>query len=98
MLKPFDTVDAAEARLNELHRQHAEGTLSLNHEGREAVLKMFEPGVVRNDILERLRTVTEQRWRRPPERLSVGLRRRPQGAQGAVPRGSSVEVVMGTAG
>lgn len=64
-----DSIDAAEARLNDLYRQHVEGRLSLNHEGREAVLEMFEPDVVRHDILERLRVVTEQGWRRPPERI-----------------------------
>ena len=63
-----EDVDAAEARLNELYRQHAEGALPLNQEGREAVLEMFEPSAVRNDILERLRAVTAQPWRRPPER------------------------------
>ena len=42
-----DTVDVAEARLDELYRQHVEGRLSPNHEGREAVLEMFDPAVVR---------------------------------------------------
>ena len=68
-VESFDTVDAAEALLNELYRHHVEGRLSLNHEGREAVLKMFEPAAVRNEMLERLKAVTEQGWRRPPGRL-----------------------------
>lgn len=65
----ISTIDSAESRLSELHRLHAEGRLSLNHEGREAVFEMFDPDVVRKDILERLRLVTERRWRRPPGKL-----------------------------
>jgi glycosyl transferase family 1 len=61
-----DTVDAAEARLNELYRLHMAGRLYPNHEGRKAVLEMFEPSVVGNDALRRLSAIAEQGWRRPP--------------------------------
>jgi hypothetical protein len=65
------SLDAAEARLNELYRQHAEARLSPNHEGREAVLEMFEPTLVRRDTLKRLTQIVEQSWRRPPGRFQA---------------------------
>jgi glycosyl transferase family 1 len=69
---PFPGVDAAasldtaEARLNELGRQHAEGRLFPNHEGREAVVTMFDPTLVSDGTLERLTQIVAQGWTRPP--------------------------------
>ncbi len=63
-----DTVDAAEARLNELHRQYAEGRLSPNTEGRAAVIEMFDPVIVREQLLQGLTAIVDQGWRRPPGR------------------------------
>ncbi len=55
-------------RLDGLYRLHAEGRSLSTTRAARRYSKMFEPDAVRNDILERLRAVTEQRWRRPPGR------------------------------
>jgi len=69
-----NTVDAAEARIDELRRQHAAGRLPLNLEGRHAVIEMFDPSAVAHDISRGLVAIAEQRWRRPPGRFhrSIG--------------------------
>lgn len=64
-----DTVEGAEALIDDLARRHAEGTLPFNGEGRKAVLEMFEPAEVRDDLVEGLRPIAEQRWTRPPGRV-----------------------------
>lgn len=64
-----DTVEGAEALIDDLARRHAEGTLPFNDEGREAVLQMFEPGEVRDDLVDGLRPIAEQRWTQPPVRV-----------------------------
>lgn len=64
-----DTVEAAEAVIDDLSRRHAAGALRLNHHGRGAVLEMFEPARVRDDIVEGLGAIAEQRWRRPAGRV-----------------------------
>lgn len=71
-----DTLDTAEARLNELYRQYTEGRLAPNLEGRRAVLEMFEPAAVRRDTFERLTEIVEQGWRRPPGRFYRWIMRR----------------------
>jgi hypothetical protein len=60
------TVDAAAVRLNELRWLHMKGRLTPNHDGRNAVLNMFEPAVVGEDTFQRIAAVVEQGWRRHP--------------------------------
>ena len=62
----IDSVEAAKVRLDELHRQHVEGRLTPNHEGRAGVLAMFESSSVRADLLQQLTRIMERRWRQPP--------------------------------
>ena len=64
-----DTVEHAAALIDDLCRRHADGTLALNDEGRRAVIEMFEPADVRNDIVEGLGAIARQRWTRPPKRV-----------------------------
>lgn len=64
-----DTVESAVALIDDLHRRHAEGRIPINDEGRDAVIEMFEPAEVREEIVEGLGAIARQRWTRPAGRV-----------------------------
>jgi Glycosyl transferases group 1 len=68
------TLEAADEWLSGLHDRHVRRQLAPNHQGREAVMEMFNPEAVREDIRQRLEAIVAQGWRRSPggfhERLS----------------------------
>ena len=86
-------VDAAEARLDELYRQHVEGRLSPNQAGREAVLEMFEPSVVGDAELRAPDRDRGSRVEAPSGAVPTSDRAcRPQDPQGRTSRGRSMGV------
>jgi hypothetical protein len=64
-----DSVDAAEARIDQLYRLHEEGRLLPNNVGREAILEMFEPAALQDEVLQSLTAVANKSWRHPPGRI-----------------------------
>lgn len=63
---PIGTIDAADRRIDELRRRHADGRLSPNHAGRSAVMESFGADAVRADLAERLSRLSRRGWRRSP--------------------------------